>query len=212
MDADPSDVTPTSSNRKSSAITGSARKIKDNAADWHNLMLRWDKLNGEGFSSATNIVNMRRQTLSSQGGGLGESTSVPSDQLQAVEASLQEECSRLQEVVQKMAAVLKKMERLVETQRGIQELEQFQFGPGGRTVPLFHSWTTKDFEQTCSLLLVDFRQELKLKQMILEELAHTTNPDLNLVYLSCWLHQPFFQTQTRLSLEALLLETGHRPL
>lgn len=61
-------------------------------------------------------------------------------------------------------------------------------------------------------LLESFSEELKLKQMIQEELAHTRSPDLCMVYLSCWLHQPFIPPDTRLALEALLLETGHRPL
>lgn len=61
-------------------------------------------------------------------------------------------------------------------------------------------------------LLDCFRQELKLKQLIQQELAHTETSDLCMVYLSCWLHQPFTLPQTRLTLEALLLETGHRPL
>lgn len=55
----PADVSMSSSNTKFSAVTGSARKIRDNAADWHNLMIRWDKLNNDGFQFATNIVNMR---------------------------------------------------------------------------------------------------------------------------------------------------------
>lgn len=53
------DLTLTSANRKCSAVTGSARKIKDNAADWHNLLLRWEKLNEDGFSVAAKIVNSR---------------------------------------------------------------------------------------------------------------------------------------------------------
>lgn len=61
-------------------------------------------------------------------------------------------------------------------------------------------------------LLESFSEELKLKQMIQEELAHTWSSDLCMVYLSCWLHQPFVPPDTRLTLEALLLETGHRPL
>lgn len=61
-------------------------------------------------------------------------------------------------------------------------------------------------------LLESFSGELKLKQTIQQELAHTCSSDLCLVYLSCWLHQPFIPPDTRLSLEALLLETGHRPL
>ncbi|XP_017293160.1 cyclin-dependent kinase 2-interacting protein [Kryptolebias marmoratus] len=198
MEGGPADA---AANRKSSALTGSARKLKDNAADWHNLMLRWDKLNEEGFNVAANIVNTRR----SQRDLWTPDESPPSDELQA-------ECSKLQDVVHKMVAVVTKMEHLMELQRGVQELEEFQFGPEGRTVPLFHSWTTKDFEENCGVLMVDFRQELRLKLVILEELAHAVNSDLSMVYLSCWLHQPFIRTQTRLRLEALLLETGHRPV
>lgn len=64
----------------------------------------------------------------------------------------------------------------------------------------------------CGLLLESFLQEVSLRQLILQEVAHTKDPDLSLVYLSCWLHQPFTSPQARLNLEALLLETGHRPL
>lgn len=54
------DIAANLDNRKSSALTGSARKVKDNAADWHNLLLRWEKLNEEGFVLAGNIVNMKQ--------------------------------------------------------------------------------------------------------------------------------------------------------
>lgn len=53
------DVTLSSAKKKCSALTGSARKIKDNAADWHNLLLRWEKLNVEGFKVAERIVDLR---------------------------------------------------------------------------------------------------------------------------------------------------------
>ncbi|XP_034531115.1 cyclin-dependent kinase 2-interacting protein isoform X2 [Notolabrus celidotus] len=215
MDGQSGDITVTSSNRKSSAVTGSARKIKDNAADWHNLMMRWDKLNDEGFNSATNIVNIRLTRSTSDQRLLADesssSSSAPSGQTGGA-AELQYECSRLQDVVEKMVTMVTKMERLMTTQQGIQELEAFQFGPDGRTVPLFHTWSTKHFEDSSRVLLEAYRQELRLKQMVLQEVAHTATSDLCMVYLSCWLHQPFIPTQTRLTLEALLLETGHRPL
>lgn len=67
-------------------------------------------------------------------------------------------------------------------------------------------------DEACGLLLASFQQELRLKQMILQEVGHTVTSDLCMVYLSCWLQQPFLPPQTRLTLEALLLETGHRPL
>ncbi|KAJ4923403.1 hypothetical protein JOQ06_000736 [Pogonophryne albipinna] len=139
--------------------------MKDNAADWHNLMLRWERLNDEGFGRANAIV-----------------------------------------------VVVMKMERLMTSQRGVQDLEKFQFGPEGRKLPLFHSWSSKHFEGVSGLLLDSFRQELDLKQRILQEVAHTVSPDLCMVFLSCWLQQPYLPPHCRLSLEALLLETGHRAL
>ncbi|KAM9707926.1 cyclin-dependent kinase 2-interacting protein isoform 2-T3 [Menidia menidia] len=194
-------------------MEGSARKLRDNAADWHNLMVRWDKLNEDGFGIATKIVNMRRvqsdqplEVTSSP----SQSPSLPSAAWQQT-SELQEECCKLQQVIDKMAAIVSKMERLFSSQRGIQQLEEFQFGPGGRKSPLCHSWTTAEFVESARVLLAAFGQELKLKQTIGQEVAHTTSPDLSLVYLSSWLHQPYVPPKTRLTLEALLMETGHRP-
>ncbi|KAM4723874.1 cyclin-dependent kinase 2-interacting protein [Anableps anableps] len=207
-----------SSSTKFSAVTGSARKIKDNAADWHNLMVKWDKLNTDGFQFATNIVNMRNSQKHHQPledfPSASASQTFPSavQQQAAAAAELQEECSKLQAVVDQMVVIVTKMEHLTTIQRGVQDLEEFQFGPEGRTLPLCHSWRTKDFEESSQVLLAAFSQELKLKQVILQKLAHTTASDLHMVYLSCWLHQPFVPAQTRLALEALLLETGHRLL
>ncbi|XP_054913206.1 cyclin-dependent kinase 2-interacting protein [Poeciliopsis prolifica] len=207
-----------SSSTKFSAVTGSARKIKDNAADWHNLMLKWDKLNNDGFQCATNIVNMRNSQRNLQPlddfPPASACQTFPSavPQQAAAAAELQDECSRLQAVVDRMVIIVAKMEHLMSVQRGIQDLEEFQFGPEGRTLPLFHSWKTQEFEESSRVLLAAFSQELKLKQVILQELAHTAVSDLHMVYLSCWLHQPFIPAQTRLTLEALLLETGHRSL
>uniref|UniRef100_A0A8C6FLH5 Cyclin dependent kinase 2 interacting protein n=1 Tax=Moschus moschiferus TaxID=68415 RepID=A0A8C6FLH5_MOSMO len=45
-------------------LSVSARKIKDNAADWHNLILKWETLNDGGFATANNIANMTIGLLS----------------------------------------------------------------------------------------------------------------------------------------------------
>ncbi|KAM6917163.1 cyclin-dependent kinase 2-interacting protein isoform 2-T2 [Lycodopsis pacificus] len=209
------DITVTQANRKCSAVTGSTRKIKDNAADWHNLMVRWESLNEDGFNIAGNLVAIRlTRSQSDQLVVVDESSSpssAPSQQTGGA-AELHDECCKLQDVIDRMVVVVKKMERLTASQQGFQDLENFQFGLEGRKCPLFHSWTGKHFNESSCVLLDSFSQELKLKQTILQELAHTATSDLCMVYLSCWLHQPFITPQTRLTLEALLLETGHHPL
>ncbi|XP_051942123.1 cyclin-dependent kinase 2-interacting protein isoform X1 [Hippocampus zosterae] len=193
----------TNVNRKCSAVTGSGRKLKDNAADWHNLMLRWEKLNDEGFTIASNIANARRSSGETEGS---------SGDLVLGNLALRDECEKLEDVVNKMAAIVAKMERLMASQRGLVDLEEFQFGPQGRKVPLFHGWNAKDFVSSCGLLLRSFTSELRLKRVLLREVAHCVERDLSLVYLSCWLHQPLVPARARLALEALLLETGQRHL
>ncbi|KAM6912842.1 cyclin-dependent kinase 2-interacting protein [Xenentodon cancila] len=198
----------TSSNRKCSAATGNQRKTRDNAADWFNLMVRWERLNEDGFAAATNIINLRR----SQRDQLLVERSLRSPEDSNGAKALQEECSTLQDIVHKMVAVVMKMERLMTSQRAVQELDEFRFGREGMNFPLCHSWTTRQFEECAGFLLDAFHQELELKQTVLQEVAHTPPSDLGMLYLSCWLHQPYVPPQTRLTLEALLLETGHRPL
>ncbi|XP_029982304.1 cyclin-dependent kinase 2-interacting protein isoform X4 [Sphaeramia orbicularis] len=137
------------SNRKCSALTGSSRKIKDNAADWHNLLLRWERLNDHGFDVAQNIVNLRLRRSESQHLQLQADEALPPLEPAGISvATLQQDCDKLQEVYDKMVALVTKMERLVVSQHGISELEQFQFGVEGRKTPLFHSWNAKHFAQT----------------------------------------------------------------
>uniref|UniRef100_A0A8D0ER04 CINP protein n=1 Tax=Strix occidentalis caurina TaxID=311401 RepID=A0A8D0ER04_STROC len=50
----PADGTP-----RRPVLSVSARKIKDNAADWHNLMMKWERMNDNGFATASKIVNMK---------------------------------------------------------------------------------------------------------------------------------------------------------
>ncbi len=66
--------------------------------------------------------------------------------------------------------------------------------------------------EVSSKLYESYKQELALKKTILQELAHTVNADLSMVYLSSWLYQPYIEDSGKLLLESLLLETGHRPL
>ncbi|XP_044021557.1 cyclin-dependent kinase 2-interacting protein isoform X2 [Siniperca chuatsi] len=181
-------------------------------------MMRWEKLNEDGFDVAGNIVNIRltrsqsdQLLLVGESSSPSSSSSAPSQQTGGA-AELQDECCKLQYIIDKMAVVVAKMERLMMSQHGVRDLEEFQFGPEGRKFPLFHGWNTKHFEESSGVLWQSFSQELKLKQSILQELAHTATSDLCMVYLSCWLNQPFIPPQTRLTLEALLLETGHRAL
>ncbi|CAL8283353.1 unnamed protein product [Lota lota] len=200
------DQSQSSDSRKCSAVTGSGRKLKDNAADWHNLILRWEKLNDEGSGVAEKIVNQRLKLSPGEGATPPPSAAPPSC------SQLEQECTKLLGVVSKMAAIVTRMERLASSQRGVLELEGFQWGAAGRGAPLFHGWPTRLFVELSQGLLESYQKELALKQRVVQELAHTGPLDVCMVYLSCWLYQPYIPADSRLTLEALLLETGHRAL
>lgn len=67
-------------------------------------------------------------------------------------------------------------------------------------------------DEVSSKLADAYQQELRLKQAITQEVAHSTEQDLAMVYLSAWLYQPYIEDSSRVLLESMLLETGHRPL
>uniref|UniRef100_A0A4W4GD46 Cyclin-dependent kinase 2 interacting protein n=1 Tax=Electrophorus electricus TaxID=8005 RepID=A0A4W4GD46_ELEEL len=196
-------------------LTGSARKLKDNAADWHNLILKWDRLNEEGSSVAAKIVNSKisKESLKEHDVLMeGDHLSVAPSLVHQNSQELQAECTNLQNIVNKMAHILSKMEKMVSAGRGMCELEKFQYGAKGRPAPLFQTWSMQQFAEVSSRLYDVYKQELALKQTILQELAHTTNMDLSMVYLSSWLYQPYIEDSSKLLLESLLIETGHRAL
>ncbi|XP_051578155.1 cyclin-dependent kinase 2-interacting protein-like isoform X2 [Myxocyprinus asiaticus] len=193
-------------------LAGSARKLKDNAADWHNFIQKWERLNDDGSTIATKIVNLGLSKKSSNEsnvvmeGDSSQTGSLSEISLKQSNQELEEECNKLQDVVDKM------MEKMVLAERGICALEAFQYGEKGKPAPLFHTWSTQQFAEVSSKLYESYKQELALKQTILQELAHTVNTDLTMVYLSSWQYQPYIEDSGKLLLESLLLETGHRSL
>nr|XP_036847582.1 cyclin-dependent kinase 2-interacting protein isoform X4 [Manis javanica]XP_036847583.1 cyclin-dependent kinase 2-interacting protein isoform X4 [Manis javanica]XP_036847584.1 cyclin-dependent kinase 2-interacting protein isoform X4 [Manis javanica] len=125
---------------------------------------------------------------------------------------LEKLCEELQTTFDGLTKIQVKMEKLSSTTKGICELENYHYGEEKKRPPLFHTWPTAHFWEVSSRLADMYRKELLLKHAITEELAHTADSDLALCYLSMWLHQPYVESDSRLLLEGMLLETGHRVL
>ncbi|XP_073434114.1 cyclin-dependent kinase 2-interacting protein [Dendrobates tinctorius] len=191
------------------ALTGSARKIKDNAADWHNLMLRWESCNDAAFSAANKIVNLKISALSYE-------RLVLDDAASAHEGPNKEElerlCSELLDLLQKMSQIQLKMEKLTSTFKGVCDLEDYQCRGENPQPKLFLTWPTTLFYETSLKISEMYKKEVSLKKMIVGEIAHTADQDLLMVYLSCWLYQPYIDSGSKVLLESMLLETGHRTL
>ncbi|XP_023986911.1 cyclin-dependent kinase 2-interacting protein isoform X2 [Physeter macrocephalus] len=197
-------------------LSVSARKIKDNAADWHNLILKWETLNDGGFATANNIANLKISLLSKDTIGL-ESSSPASDENAEKEhpeysRELEVLCEGLQTTLDALTKIQLKMEKLSSTTKGICELEDYHYREERKRPLLFHTWPTAYFYEVSRKLSDMYGRELRLKRTVVEQLAHTADRDLALSYLSMWLHQPYVEGGSRLLLESMLLETGHRAL
>ncbi|XP_040497353.1 cyclin-dependent kinase 2-interacting protein isoform X2 [Ursus maritimus] len=195
-------------------LSVSARKIKDNAADWHNLILKWETLNDTGFATANSIANLKIRLCSEDETELQGSSPASREgadkTLPEYSKELEMLCEELQTTFDALAKIQMKMEKLSSTTKGVCELENYRCADGRPRPPLFHTWPTTHFYEVSRKLSDMYRKELLLKRTVTEELAHAADRDLALSYLSMWLHQPYVETDSKLLLESMLLETGHR--
>ncbi|XP_006879242.1 PREDICTED: cyclin-dependent kinase 2-interacting protein [Elephantulus edwardii] len=197
-------------------LSVSARKIKDNAADWHNLILKWESLNDAGFATASSIANLKMSLLDKDKIEL-ENSSPVSDKNEEMShpeynKELETLCEELQATLDALTKIHMKMEKLSSTTKGVCDLEDYHHGEESQRPPLFHTWPTTHFYTVSRRLSDSYGKELLLKRTIVEELAHSEDHDLTLSYLSMWLHQPYVDSSSPLLLEGMLLETGHRAL
>ncbi|XP_039568404.1 cyclin-dependent kinase 2-interacting protein [Passer montanus] len=204
---------PPDSTPRRPVLSVSARKIKDNAADWHNLMMKWERLNDNGFTTANKIVNMR---ISEQFQDnkleivCDNSATEPEKPTPKYNEELDNCCAELLETLKQMTKIQLKMEKLTSTTKAICDLETFHHGAGNCKAPFFHTWPTPYFYEVSLKLSEMYKKELQLKQTIVQDIAHSADQDLMMVYLSSWLYQPYIENSSMLLLEAMLLETGHR--
>ncbi|NWJ01543.1 CINP protein, partial [Crypturellus undulatus] len=205
----PADGTP-----RRPVLSVSARKIKDNAADWHNLIMKWERLNDDGFTTANKIVNMKiseefqdSMLENACDSGATESGKPPAKYNKELDSC----CAELLKTFKHMTKIQLKMEKLCLTTKGICDLEAFHHRAGKCATPLFHTWPTPYFYEVSLKLSEMYKEELQLKQIIVQDIAHSADQDLLMVYLSSWLYQPYIENSSKLLLEGMLLETGHRP-
>ncbi|KAM4690536.1 cyclin-dependent kinase 2-interacting protein [Rhinophrynus dorsalis] len=198
---------------KKVTLSASARKIKDNAADWHNLMLKWEKYNDTAFAAANMIVNLKISSQSSEKMILdGTSNSQDNLKLEKDKEEMERFCSELVGTLENMEKIQLKMEKLTSTLKGVCDLEAYHYSGDVSKPTHFHTWPTALFYETSEKMSEMYKKEVSLKLTIAGEIAHTADQDLLMTYLSCLLYQPYIDNSIKILLESMLLETGHRPL
>ncbi|XP_056667209.1 cyclin-dependent kinase 2-interacting protein isoform X3 [Monodelphis domestica] len=134
---------------KRTVLSVSARKIKDNAADWHNLLSKWETLNNMGFSIANKIGNIKISVLTEDKLELECNSMASGFHFQKVYPKYNEElemlCKELHDTLENLAKIQMKMEKLTSTTKGICNLENYHRGNANDQTPLFHTWPTTYF-------------------------------------------------------------------
>lgn len=206
------------------------------------MLLKWERLNDNGFTTANKIVNMKiseqfqdnKLEIACDNSATESEKPAPkyNEELDKCCAELLETLKHMeskQPVLHgilhrattdtlffisfdpgKLTKIQLKMEKLSSTTKGICDLETFHHRAGNCPAPLFHTWPTPYFYEVSLKLSEMYKKELQLKKTIVEEIAHSADQDLMMVYLSSWLYQPYIDNSSKLLLEAMLLETGHR--
>ncbi|XP_030307654.1 cyclin-dependent kinase 2-interacting protein isoform X2 [Calypte anna] len=158
----PADSTP-----RRPVLSVSARKLKDNAADWHNLMMKWERLNDNGFTTANKIVNMKISEQF-QDNKLKIECDSSATESEKTAPKYNEEldscCAELLETLKHMTKIQLKMEKLTSTSKAICDLETFHHGAGNCTAPFFHTWPTTYFCQ-CAWLFNPFQMRFLLSSL-----------------------------------------------
>ncbi|XP_064919531.1 cyclin-dependent kinase 2-interacting protein isoform X2 [Columba livia] len=170
----PADGTP-----KRPVLSVSARKIKDNAADWHNLMMKWERLNDNGFTTANKIVNMKISEQF-QGNKLEIACDNSAAESEKPTPKYNEEldncCAELLETLKHMTKIQMKMEKLTSTTKGICDLEAYHRGAGNCTTHFFHTWPTPYFYHIMYLECPELEGTHKDQVRLLS--LHMTTPQL----------------------------------
>nr|CAB3231242.1 cyclin-dependent kinase 2-interacting protein-like [Phallusia mammillata] len=188
-------------------LTGLPRQLKDNVADVHNFVAKWNKLNSKGFTQLTNVCDIKISLLSNN-----ETNSFAPQ----YSSSLEEACDLLCETYKELEKVCTKLTNVSLKFAKLTKLD-------GAERP-FVSWGATDFASRSQEICEMLQKELKVKKCIVENVAHVDHhvnvKDVNefnkqcrdylMFYSSCWLHQPYInEGKLGMLIHEMLMESGH---
>ncbi|XP_013404602.1 cyclin-dependent kinase 2-interacting protein [Lingula anatina] len=189
-------------------LTGSARKVKDSAADWHNHVQSWNALSSKGMSIINKIANLKLETIfNSTSSADDEEDSVTRNTFSMPE-ELETWCKALDTVLEGMNKIVKKLEIVTAALKGVRDLEWHRCVGGAE--PLFQTWPIEEFYNASEELLAMFNRELELKTTIVQNVAHVQNRETLMFYTSAWLHQPYIDKNADILIQSMVVETGFR--
>ncbi|XP_076247228.1 cyclin-dependent kinase 2-interacting protein-like [Calliopsis andreniformis] len=164
-------------------LTGSARHVRDLAADIHANIQQWNTAHLQGVTLLKNITQEKQNETYSQ--------------------NLQELCDKLENICEILDNVVRNLAQIAHQMKVTTSLEK-------TTDKLFTTWPGVKFGQVAELIHNAYSQEAKIKRAIFEDVAHHSGESWKMLFLANWVHQPLLPENLIILLESLLVETGHR--
>ncbi|XP_033340623.2 cyclin-dependent kinase 2-interacting protein isoform X1 [Megalopta genalis] len=176
-------------------LVGSARHIRDMAADIHTIIQQWNTAHLQGVALLKDITQEKQNTSYSQ--------------------VLQELCDKLEHICDALVIIIKYtsilfQDTIVKNLAQITHRLKLTTSLSKDVDKLFTTWPITKFDYVVELIHNVYSEEAKIKRKIFENVAHQYTESWKMLCLATWVHQPLLPESLTIFLESLLIETGHR--
>ncbi|XP_018567174.1 cyclin-dependent kinase 2-interacting protein-like [Anoplophora glabripennis] len=168
-------------------LTGPPRVARDIVADLYNNIQHWNDSHIKGAQIVKQIAILK------------------SEDHRNYSPQLEEYTNDLFSVVLSLDIYRKHFEHYNTQIKAVSKLEK-------NSEPIFISLNATALANAVIDIANAYIAEFKLKKLVLENIAHSKNKHEAMFYAACWAHQTRITSSINVTLEALLVETGFRPI
>ncbi|KDR21356.1 cyclin-dependent kinase 2-interacting protein-like [Zootermopsis nevadensis] len=179
-------------------LTGNARRVRDAAADFHNLIQEWNVQHLLGVQILNTVMAMKLPVLI-EVAAEGSSQIYPE--------GLEAQCEQLDEVIQVMNKIVGQLQTVAQQMHSVEKLEKLQ---NTNKTPMFLTWSSDRYGKVSDEIYEAYRLELIAKNRVKNNIAHCCTKEALMYHTATWVHQPYIDSNVDLLLESILHETGHR--
>ncbi|KAL0129780.1 hypothetical protein PUN28_001796 [Cardiocondyla obscurior] len=164
-------------------LTGTARLVRDLAADIHANIQQWNNLHLQGVDCLKDITQEKQDKNYSE--------------------TLQDLCDKLENICDTLDGIVENLEKIKNQLITVSALHT-------TADKLFITWPITKFGEVAETIHKAYHMETKLKRKLFENVAHNYTESWKMLHLAAWVYQPLITEDLTILLESLLTETGHR--
>ncbi|CAH1163804.1 unnamed protein product [Phaedon cochleariae] len=164
-------------------LTGCLRIAKDIVADLYNAIQKWNDSHIRGAQCVKQIAILKSDN-------------------RELTTQLEDYLNSLYIIVQNLRCLEEQFALFKSQIRALEKIEK-------KSENIFLSLNVLGLAKLIESIVDAYREEFKVKEVILENIAHSKNKHEVMFYATCWTLQANITSDTNFKLELILLETGH---